>query len=99
MREIRNLRQSDGIHARHSGRDHYGNAFCVGSGWVARRSAIESIGGFRALVTVAEDLETTYRLKLAGFETAYLNEELAIGLAPESIPEFLGQQTRWCYGS
>jgi cellulose synthase (UDP-forming) len=79
-------------------RDRFGNAFCVGSGWVVRRSALEAIGGFRNLTTYAEDLETTYRLKLAGYETRFLNETLAFGLAPESLPEFLGQQARWCLG-
>jgi cellulose synthase (UDP-forming) len=35
---------------------------------------------------------------LAGYETRLLNEALAFGLAPESLPEFLGQQARWCLG-
>lgn len=80
-------------------RDYSDNAFCVGSGWIARRSAIREIRGFGSLKTLAEDLELSYKLKLVGFRTLFLNEKLAFGLAPESLPEFLGQTSRWCFGT
>jgi cellulose synthase (UDP-forming) len=82
-----------------AGRDHFGNAFCVGSGWVARRSALDEVGGFQRLATVCEDIELDYLLKSHGYRTVYLNEALSYGLAPESLPEFLGQQARWCFGT
>ena len=80
-------------------RDYYGNAFCVGSGWVARRAALEAVGGLKCLTTVTEDIELSYRLSLGGYRTCYLNEPLSYGLAPESLPAFLNQQSRWCCGS
>src|SRR5262249_55434048 len=34
-----------------------------------------------------------------GYQTLYLNEPLAYGLAPEAIPEYLKQRVRWCTGT
>jgi cellulose synthase (UDP-forming) len=64
-------------------REYFGNAFCVGSGWLV----------------ICEDLEISYALLARGYRTLYLNEPLAIGLAPESLPEYLKQRVRWCSGT
>jgi cellulose synthase (UDP-forming) len=81
-----------------SGRDSYGNAFCVGSGWIVRRSILLELGGFPQ-GSICEDLEISYVLKARGQRTLFLNEPLAIGLAPESLPEYIKQRVRWCSGT
>jgi cellulose synthase (UDP-forming) len=79
-------------------RDAHGNAFCVGSNWVVRRATVAELGGF-AQQTMCEDLEMTYALKAKGYQTLFLNEALAWGLAAESVPEYLKQRVRWCSGT
>ncbi len=81
-----------------SARDAYGNAFCVGSGWVVPRARLAELGGFPQ-ASLCEDLEITYALKARGHRTLFLNEPLAVGLAPESVPEYLKQRARWCSGT
>jgi cellulose synthase (UDP-forming) len=81
-----------------SARDSRGNAFCVGSGWVVRRACLDELGGFPQ-GSICEDLEITYALLARGKRTLYLNEPLAVGLAPESVPEYLKQRVRWCSGT
>ena len=49
--------------------------------------------------SICEDLEITYALLARGKRTLYLNEPLAIGLAPESVPEYIKQRVRWCSGT
>ena len=80
-------------------RDAWGASFCIGTGWVARRAAINAIGGAVPEDTVCEDMYTTYNMMAAGYRTVYLNEALAYGLAAESITEFIGQRVRWCQGT
>jgi cellulose synthase (UDP-forming) len=79
-------------------RDAWGNAFCVGTGGVVSRAALEKLGGFPHC-TICEDLELSYALRIIGYKTLYLNERLAHGLAPEAIPEYLKQRIRWCTGT
>jgi len=79
-------------------RDAYGNAFCVGSGWIVRRALLSEVGGFPQ-ESLCEDLEVTYVLLARGHRTLHLNEPLAFGLAPESTPEYLKQRVRWCSGT
>jgi cellulose synthase (UDP-forming) len=81
-----------------SARDSFGNAFCVGSGWVVRRSELVEMGGFPQS-SICEDLEISYALLSRGKRTLHLNEALAYGLAPESVPEYLKQRVRWCTGT
>lgn len=66
-----------------SARDYHGNAFCVGSGWVVRRSCLDELGGFPK-ASICEDLEMTYALLARGYRTLFLNEPLAFGLASGS---------------
>jgi cellulose synthase (UDP-forming) len=82
-------------------RDAWGNAFCTGTACVVARRALRMLNpvwGFPDC-TICEDLELTYALMEAGYRTLYLNEPLASGLAPESIPDFLKQRVRWCAGT
>ncbi len=79
-------------------RESYGNAFCVGSNWIVPRIRLQELGGFPQ-ESICEDLEITYVLKARGYRTLYLNETLALGLAPESVPEYIKQRVRWCSGT
>jgi cellulose synthase (UDP-forming) len=55
------------------------------------------IGGFPT-DSVTEDYLLSVRLKEKGLLTAYLNEPLTYGLAPEGLKEYIIQRSRWCLG-
>lgn len=78
-------------------RDAWGVAFCCGTSSVMRWSALEAIGGFPT-GSVTEDYLITLRLREEGYSTAYLNEPLTEGLAPEGLGEYITQRGRWCLG-
>lgn len=78
-------------------RDAWGLAFCCGTSSVMRWSALEAIGGFPT-GSVTEDYLITLRLREEGYSTAYLNEPLTEGLAPEGLGEYITQRGRWCLG-
>ncbi len=79
-------------------RDAHGNAFCVGTGFAVKRSALATLGGF-AQGSLSEDLQLSYALLGRGYRTVFLNEGLSLGLAPESVPEYIKQRVRWCQGT
>lgn len=73
------------------------SAFCVGTNVLFRRSAIDEIGGI-AQVGHSEDIWTSRLLHEKGWQTLFVNEVLAIGRAPSTIPAFFKQQLRWSKG-
>lgn len=75
----------------------YNSSFCVGTNVLFRRSAIDEIGGM-ALTDHSEDIWTTILLHEKKYETIFYNKILAEGRAPETIPAFFKQQTRWARG-
>ncbi|MEQ8372901.1 MAG: glycosyltransferase family 2 protein, partial [Roseibium aggregatum] len=48
--------------------------------------------------SITEDYMITLCLQNAGWQTAYLNEPLTEGLAPEGLKEYVTQRSRWCLG-
>ena len=78
-------------------RDAWGIAFCCGTSSVVRSETLARIGGFPT-ASVTEDFLLTLALQEKGFHTAYLNEPLSEGLAPEGLREYLTQRSRWCLG-
>lgn len=76
------------------GRNGGGAAFSCGSGVVWRIEALQSIGGF-ATWNVVEDLTTSYFLHSCGWKSAYHNEVLTVGLAPDDLPGLLKQRGTW----
>jgi cellulose synthase/poly-beta-1,6-N-acetylglucosamine synthase-like glycosyltransferase len=80
------------------GKDRDDAAFWCGCPSVLRRSALVDVGGV-ATATVTEDAHTTLRLHRAGWRSAYHDEVLAVGLAPEEIGAFLVQRGRWARGT
>lgn len=60
-----------------------------------RLSAIRSIGGLAPYATVNEDLDTSFRLKMAGHKLVYDPTIVGDGEAPSGVGHFIKQQIRW----
>ncbi|KNY21695.1 glycosyltransferase [Methylobacterium sp. ARG-1] len=78
-------------------RDAWDVSFCCGSCSVARRAALDVIGGFPH-DSITEDLLTTLAMLNKGYKTRYLNERLSMGLAAENLKGYFVQRGRWCRG-
>jgi len=75
-----------------------GCAFCVGTGYVMQRAALESIGGYVCKCAV-EDVVTAVALHKRGWTSKFLECRLTEGLSPETLNEFFTQRERWVAGS
>ncbi len=78
-------------------RDVWDVSFCCGSCSIARRKAVDAIGGFPT-ESITEDLLTTLSMLNKGYKTRYLNERLSMGLAAENLTGYFVQRERWCQG-
>ncbi|WP_085026594.1 glycosyltransferase [Ensifer aridi] len=78
-------------------RDGWNVSFCCGSCSIARRKAVDAIGGFPT-ESITEDLLTTLSMLNRGYKTRYLNERLSMGLAAENLTGYFVQRERWCQG-
>jgi cellulose synthase (UDP-forming) len=81
-----------------AGRDARNAIVCHGTCWVARRSALEDIGGIPT-ETITEDWATSIKLQAAGYKLLYLNEALSAGLSADTCGEFVQQRMRWAQGT
>ncbi|KIY02355.1 uncharacterized protein Z520_02493 [Fonsecaea multimorphosa CBS 102226] len=79
-------------------KDSLGVAWCTGSGYVFRRSALTSIGGFPT-GSLAEDVCCSSMLLGSGWNTAFVHEPLQFGTVPDSLQSHLKQRTRWTIGT
>jgi cellulose synthase (UDP-forming) len=79
-------------------RDAWGAAFCCGSCVLLRRAALDMIGGIPT-GSITEDYLASLVMLRRGYRTIYLDEQLSLGLAPESIDGFFVQRKRWCRGT
>lgn len=79
-------------------KDAWGAAFCCGTSAVFRTEAFVKAGGM-AVETVTEDMLTSFKFMEHGYRTIFLNERLSLGLAPESLVEYISQRSRWCLGA
>ncbi|GEP32686.1 cellulose synthase [Nocardioides szechwanensis] len=52
-----------------------------------------------ATISVTEDMATCMRIHALGWKTAYHDEVLALGLAPEDLQTMLTQRLRWAQGT
>ena len=82
------------VHISEPIKDTLGVAWCTGSGYAIRRTAIDELGGF-PIGSLAEDVCTSSMLLGAGWKTAYVHEPLQYGTVPESFVGHLKQRTRW----
>ncbi|KJZ72403.1 hypothetical protein HIM_08206 [Hirsutella minnesotensis 3608] len=78
-------------------KDSAGIAWCTGSGWVMRRTALAEIGGFPAK-SLTEDLLCGKLLLGRGWRSAYIQETLQWGLVPDTYHAHIRQRTRWSTG-
>lgn len=78
-------------------RDAWGVAFSCGSNSLARRRALEEVGGIPT-GSITEDILTSIVLLQHNWRTVYLNERLARGLAPEGLSAMYTQRARWARG-
>ena len=79
------------------GKDGHNAMFCCGTNVVFRREALEDVGGFPE-GSVTEDFELSIKLHERGWRSAYVPEVLALGLGPEDMASYVGQQHRWARG-
>lgn len=81
-----------------NGRSKYNAVIYAGSNTVLSRSSLEATGGFET-GTITEDIATGMKLQAKGYTSAFVNEVLAIGLAPFNIKDLFNQRIRWAVGA
>ncbi|KAJ9493779.1 hypothetical protein LTR99_007507 [Exophiala xenobiotica] len=86
------------VHISEPIKDSMGVAWCTGSGYVLRRAALQSIGGF-PVGSLAEDVCCSSMLLGSGWNTAFVHEPLQFGTVPDSLTSHLKQRTRWTIGT
>ncbi|KAL9126813.1 MAG: hypothetical protein Q9217_004187 [Psora testacea] len=82
------------VHVSEPIKDALGVAWCTGSGYVVRRSALDEIGQI-PVGSVAEDVLCSTLLLAEGWRTAYIHEPLQYGTVPEDYGGHIKQRTRW----
>ena len=79
-------------------RDAADAAICVGTNAIYRRAALVKADGF-APIEHSEDVHTGIRLAKQGYRVRYVPINIANGLCPTEITNFISQQYRWAAGS
>ena len=74
--------------------DALGAADCIGSGYLVRREALSSIGGFPTF-SVAEDIATSSMIVSAGWKVISLDEHIQCGKMSDSMLGHIKQRVRW----
>lgn len=90
------LLQSQAVHNKWEefSRDRINDAWCTGSGWVARRRAIDELGGV-PMQTIGEDAFMSTGISNLGWNTAFISQSLQFGLVPDTYGSHLKQHRRW----
>jgi len=79
-------------------RSAWGAVVCAGTAFVARRQALDQVGGF-VEAALSEDFVTGIALLGRGWQVRYLGEPLSAGLAAETLLDFVRQRQRWAAGT
>jgi cellulose synthase (UDP-forming) len=79
------------------GRDRWNAAYFVGSCALLRRKALDDVKGF-ATGSITEDMLTSIKIHGKGWKSVYHNENLAYGIAAETLLPFHIQRYRWGIG-
>jgi cellulose synthase/poly-beta-1,6-N-acetylglucosamine synthase-like glycosyltransferase len=69
-----------------------------GNGQYVRLSALQSLGGAPWSDCLTEDLDLGIRLRLAGWRSEYLGDQVVEQQAVTSLSKFVRQRTRWFQG-
>lgn len=80
------------------GKDYWNSAYFVGSCALLRRKALDETGGF-ATGSITEDMLTSIFIHAKGWSSVYHNENLAFGIAAETLLPFHIQRQRWGLGN
>jgi cellulose synthase (UDP-forming) len=80
------------------GKSYSRSAFCCGTNVVFRRDALLDVGGFDE-GSVTEDFSTSLDMHMKGWDSAYYNQIYVYSMAPETLPAYFTQQSRWAFGS
>ncbi len=80
------------------GKDTSGTAFMCGTNMILRRTALDEVGGM-CETSIAEDFLTSLLIHEKKWQSVYVDEVLAEGLAPEDFLSYYKQQFRWARGS
>lgn len=75
-------------------RETMGSTWCGGSGYIVRRTALDSIGGF-PIGSLSEDSYFSNVLLGKGWKIRHVDESLQYGRVPESYKAHTTQQSRW----
>jgi cellulose synthase/poly-beta-1,6-N-acetylglucosamine synthase-like glycosyltransferase len=67
---------------------------CAGSGYIMRRCALDTIGGWY-LANVGEDIIYSTMLQEQGWKTQFIPDQLQFGLVPDSFHSYINQRIRW----
>lgn len=78
-------------------RNHQGFVIFEGHNGMIRRRALEVVGGWSE--EVSEDLATAIEMRLAGFQSRFVNETSTGEIAPERFQEMMKQRRKWSYGT
>lgn len=73
-------------------------AMCVGTNFVMRRSALESIGGWDE-TSLSDDMVASYLLHSIGWKSLYVRRAYAFGIGPSNLKAYWTQQKRWVIGN
>lgn len=73
------------------------SAWCTGSGWVARRSAVDQLGGVPE-ESINEDVLLSVFLRALSWNIVYVHEPVQWGMVPSTLASHIKQQNRWCAG-
>ncbi len=79
-------------------RDGWDAVVCAGTSFLARRAALDAVGGF-VEQAMSEDFVTGIALRRGGWRLPYLQEKLSAGLAAETMADFVRQRQRWAAGT
>jgi len=101
-----NIQHDDPLGAKNSiffqtierGRDGYNSCSFAGTNAIFRRKALIEVGGL-AYYSVTEDALTGIKLHQKAWDSIYLNEELCIGQAPDTVASAMQQIKRWVKGA
>ncbi|KAL4809147.1 nucleotide-diphospho-sugar transferase [Aspergillus unguis] len=78
--------------------DSLGGTCCTGSGYVMRRSALDSTGGW-PLQNAGEDILCSWMLTDSGWSIKFVRDEVQFGLVPDSLAAWFKQRARWTDGN
>ena len=79
-------------------RSAWGAVVCAGTAFVAKRQALEQVGGF-VEGALSEDFVTGIALLGSGWQVRYVGSPLSAGLAAETLLDFVRQRQRWAAGT